>query len=79
MNHKVFLFSFLFVGLAFACAPSTKTKIYDCMGDNSSTDIANKANAEVTQRMENCKDCCIKKTSNEVAEKYNCKVEIFDK
>ena len=49
------------------------------MSDNLSTDIANKANAEVAKRMENCVDCCIKKTSNEVAEKYNCKVEIFDK
>ena len=50
------------------------------MNDNVSTDIANKANAEVAERMENCKqDCFIKKTSNEVAEKYNCKVEIFDK
>lgn len=79
MNHKVFLFSFLFSGLVFACSPDVKMRIYDCMNDNYSNDIANKANAEVVEKLEKCKDCCIKKTSNEVAKKYNCKVEIFDK
>lgn len=80
MNHKIFLVSVLFCGIALACKPNTKTKIYDCENDNTiSQEIATKANKEVESEMANCKDCCIKKISTKVAKKYNCKVEISDK
>lgn len=79
IKTKFLIFFLLITSASLACKPNTKTRIYDCKGENSLTqEIAQNANKEVEERMKNCKDCCIKKTSNEIAEKYGCKVEIIE-
>jgi hypothetical protein len=67
----------LFVNISLACKPNTKATIYDCKNDLDKK-IAKQANMEVSNRMKECPDCCIKKTSEMIAEKHGCQVKMSD-